>query len=200
MKIKRALPLLKPGKTLRFMGLPSGEDPDSLVQSRGAEGFSHLMASARQLGDVIWQTEVAVIVAQVYQEVPVKSCRFEKIPIYGAQAGGQQASTADVVASAIFGGLLGNQIGGGKGKDAATILGAIAGADIANKKGKSKQVIVGHKQQEVCDVVMQQRSVSQVTGYKTYIEFGGNVWQMTTTIPYTTGEFLSVNVDITPTE
>ena len=45
------------------------------------------------------------IVAQVYQEVPVKSCRFEKIPIYGAQAGGQQASTADVVASAIFGSL-----------------------------------------------------------------------------------------------
>ena len=140
------------------------------------------------------------IVAQVYQEVPVKSCRFEKIPIYGTQAGGQQASTADVVASAIFGGLLGNQIGGGAGKDAATILGAIAGADIANKKGKSKQVIVGHKQQEVCDVVMQQRSVSQVTGYKTYIEFGGNIWQMTTTIPYTTGEFLSVNIDITPTE
>ena len=58
----------------------------------------------------------------------------------------------------------------------------------------------GQRQQEVCDVVMQQRSVNQVTGYKTYIEFGGNVWQMTTTIPYTKGEFLSVNVDITPAE
>jgi uncharacterized protein YcfJ len=140
------------------------------------------------------------IMSQVYKEVPVKSCRVEQLPIYGTQAGGQQASTADVIASAIFGGLLGNQVGGGSGKDAATLLGAIAGADIANKKGKSKQVIVGHKQQEVCDVEMQQRSVSQVTGYKTYIEFGGNIWQMTTTIPYTTGEFLSVNVDITPTE
>ena len=140
------------------------------------------------------------IVSQIYQEVPIKSCRVEQIPIYGTQAGGQQASTADVIASAIFGGLLGNQVGGGTGKDAATLLGAIAGADIANKKGKSKQVIVGHKQQEVCDVVMQQRTVSQVTGYKTYIEFGGNVWQMTTTIPYTKGEFLSVNVDITPAE
>jgi len=142
-------------------------------------------------------------VSQVYKEVPVKSCRVEQIPIYGTQAGGKQASqasTADVVASAIFGGLLGNQIGGGTGKDAATLLGAIAGADIANKSGKSKQVIVGQKQQEVCDVVMQQRSVNQVTDYKTYIEFGGNVWQMTTTIPYTAGEFLSVNVDITPAE
>ena len=143
------------------------------------------------------------IVSQVYQEVPIKSCRVEQIPIYGTQSGGKQPSTADVVAGAIFGGLLGNAVGGGKGKDAATLLGAIAGADIANKgsfSGNSKQVITGQRQQEVCDVVMQQRSVNQVTGYKTYIEFGGNVWQMTTTIPYTKGEFLSVNVDITPAE
>jgi uncharacterized protein YcfJ len=140
------------------------------------------------------------IVSQVYKEVPIKSCRIEKTPIYGTQEGSGQASTADVVASAIFGGLLGNQVGGGTGKDAATLLGAIAGADMANKKGKSKQVIVGHNQQEVCDVIMQQRSVNQVTGYKTYIEFGGNVWQMTTVIPYTKGEFLSVNVNITPAE
>jgi uncharacterized protein YcfJ len=140
------------------------------------------------------------IVSQVYKEVPTKSCRIEQIPIYGTQTGGQQASTADVVASAIFGGLLGNQIGGGTGKDAATLLGAIAGADMANKKGQSKQVVVGQKQQEVCDIIMQQRTVNQVTGYKTYIEFGGNVWKMTTTIPYATGEFLSVNVDITPAE
>ena len=68
------------------------------------------------------------------------------------------------------------------------------------KKGKSKQVVVGHKQKEVCNVIMQQRTVNQVAGYKTYIEFGGNIWQMNTTIPYTTGEFLSVNVDITPAE
>ncbi len=140
------------------------------------------------------------IISEVYKEVPIKSCRIEQLPIYGTQASGEQASTADVIASAIFGGLLGNQVGDGSGKDAATILGAIAGADIANKKGKSKQVIVGHKQQEVCDVIMQQRTVNQVTGYKTYIEFGGNIWQMNTTIPYTTGEFLSVNVDITPAE
>ena len=79
------------------------------------------------------------IVSEVYKEVPVKSCRVEQIPIYGTQAGGQEASTADVIASAIFGGLLGNQVGGGSGKDAATILGAIAGADMANKKGKSKR-------------------------------------------------------------
>lgn len=56
---ERAMPLLKPGKTLRFMGLPSGEDPDSLVRSRGADGFRHLLDNARQLADVVWQTEIA---------------------------------------------------------------------------------------------------------------------------------------------
>jgi len=140
------------------------------------------------------------IVSQVYKEVPVRSCRTVQTPIYGTQEGLGQASTADVVASAIFGGLLGNQVGDGTGKDAATLIGAIAGADLANKKGKSKQVIVGHNQQEVCDVVMQQRTVQQVTGYKTYIEFGGNLWQMNTDSAYTKGDFLNVNVSITPAE
>ncbi|MBO6783275.1 MAG: DNA primase [Alphaproteobacteria bacterium] len=55
---ERAMPILKPGKTLRFMGLPAGEDPDSLVAGRGADGFRTLLAGARQLVDVIWQAEV----------------------------------------------------------------------------------------------------------------------------------------------
>jgi DNA primase len=56
---ERALPILKPGKTLRFMALPSGEDPDSLVAARGAKGFRTLLGSARQLVDVIWHAETA---------------------------------------------------------------------------------------------------------------------------------------------
>jgi uncharacterized protein YcfJ len=160
--------------------------------------FTPLAHAQNMLAKVVQDSDG--IVSQVYQEVPVKSCRIEQIPIYGTQAGGNQASTADVVASAIFGGLLGNQVGGGSGKDAATLIGAIAGADLANKKGQSKQVVVGQKQQEVCDVIMQQRSVEKITGYSTYIEFGGNIWIMKTTIPYKNGEFLSVNVDIKPAE
>ncbi len=137
------------------------------------------------------------ITETIQHRISNRVCNEVDVPIYGNNG---KAQTGEVLGGAIIGGILGNQVGGGKGKDAATLSGAIVGADLSNKKGKSKQVIVGHKQQEVCDVVMQQRSVSQVTGYKTYIEFGGNVWQMTTTIPYTTGEFLSVNVDITPAE
>jgi len=56
---ERALPLLQPGKTLRFMALPSGDDPDTLIKARGAEGFRTLLAGAHQLVDVLWQSEVS---------------------------------------------------------------------------------------------------------------------------------------------
>jgi len=54
---ERALPLLKPGCSFRILTLPRGEDPDSLVRSRGARGMESLMVSARPLADVIWDME-----------------------------------------------------------------------------------------------------------------------------------------------
>jgi DNA primase len=57
--IERALPLLAPGKSLRFAMLPPGDDPDSLVR-RGGEGtMSEALAQARPLVDVIWDQEMA---------------------------------------------------------------------------------------------------------------------------------------------
>ena len=54
---ERALPLLQPGKSLRFVTLPAGEDPDSLVRARGRAGFEDLLGKARPLADVIWALE-----------------------------------------------------------------------------------------------------------------------------------------------
>ena len=54
---ERALPLLAPGKSFRFVTLPRGEDPDSLVRARGARGMESLIASARPMADVIWDLE-----------------------------------------------------------------------------------------------------------------------------------------------
>jgi DNA primase len=53
----RALPLLHPGKSLRFVGLPAGEDPDSLIRSRGPEAIRRLLELARPLSDVVWELE-----------------------------------------------------------------------------------------------------------------------------------------------
>ena len=56
---ERALPLLQPGKSLRFVTLPAGEDPDSLVRARGSAGFEALLAKARPLVDIIWTLEAS---------------------------------------------------------------------------------------------------------------------------------------------
>ncbi|MCZ6721165.1 MAG: DNA primase [Proteobacteria bacterium] len=52
---ERALPRLRPGKSLRFAFLPEDEDPDSLIAQRGAESMRAILARARPLADVLWQ-------------------------------------------------------------------------------------------------------------------------------------------------
>ncbi|MBN9488693.1 MAG: DNA primase [Alphaproteobacteria bacterium] len=53
----RALPLLRPGKSLRFLSLPAGEDPDSLVRAHGPDAIRRVLALARPLADVVWDME-----------------------------------------------------------------------------------------------------------------------------------------------
>jgi DNA primase len=53
----RALPLLRPGKSLRFLALPAGEDPDSMVRGHGAEAIRRVLELARPLADLVWDME-----------------------------------------------------------------------------------------------------------------------------------------------
>ncbi len=55
---ERALPLLRAGKSLRFLALPAGEDPDSLIRKRGAEAVHRVLELARPLSDVVWDMEI----------------------------------------------------------------------------------------------------------------------------------------------
>jgi DNA primase len=55
----RALPLLEPGRSLRFAYLPKGEDPDSLIRSAGAPAMRRVVEGARPLVDLIWDMETA---------------------------------------------------------------------------------------------------------------------------------------------
>ncbi len=48
-----ALPLLTPGKSLRFAALPKGEDPDSLIAKAGVEQFRHALSRAQELHEVL---------------------------------------------------------------------------------------------------------------------------------------------------
>jgi len=54
---ERALPLLKPGFSLRFAQLPEGEDPDTLVRSRGADAMRQVLDSAIPMNELLWWKE-----------------------------------------------------------------------------------------------------------------------------------------------
>jgi DNA primase len=52
-----ALPLIVPGKSLRFAALPEGQDPDDLIRARGADAMKAVIGSARPLVDLLWARE-----------------------------------------------------------------------------------------------------------------------------------------------
>ncbi len=52
-----ALPLIKPGKSLKLAALPDGQDPDDLVRSGGREAIEDVLGAARPLADVLWTRE-----------------------------------------------------------------------------------------------------------------------------------------------
>ena len=56
--LARALPLLAPGRSLRFAVLPPGEDPDSLIRGGASGAFSQILAAACPLSEMLWQTEL----------------------------------------------------------------------------------------------------------------------------------------------
>jgi DNA primase len=56
--LHRALPLLQPGRSLRFATLPPGEDPDSLIRAAGRPAFAEILAAAQPLSQRLWQAEL----------------------------------------------------------------------------------------------------------------------------------------------
>ena len=53
----RALPLIQPDRTLRFVELPSGQDPDDVVNSGGREAIEALLAEPEPLDARLWRYE-----------------------------------------------------------------------------------------------------------------------------------------------
>ena len=51
-----ALRAMRDGRSIRFVSMPRGEDPDSYVRQHGAEAFAKLAAAAPPLSDFLFQT------------------------------------------------------------------------------------------------------------------------------------------------
>lgn len=54
---ERVLPILKPGHSLRFVFLPDGEDPDSLIRDGGSAAMKSVLAQAVPLVEWLWRME-----------------------------------------------------------------------------------------------------------------------------------------------
>ena len=156
-------------------------------------------ASATQLFAQVMRESVPIN-GEYIRETPVKSCRMSQVPVYGTQIVQNKASVFDKAAGALIGGVIGSHVGDGSGKDVATFLGAVVGAEMIENDiestGRPEQVVTGYKEQEICEMVTRQTTVQEVIGYRTYIEFGEQIWQLKTPISYAKGEFIKVNVDI----
>ncbi len=53
--VERALPILKPGKSLGCVFLPEGEDPDSLLRKQGRHGLETAFERELPLAELVWQ-------------------------------------------------------------------------------------------------------------------------------------------------
>jgi DNA primase len=59
--IGRALPFLTPGRTLRFLTLPGGQDPDDLIRAGGRPALEALLEKPEPLVDRLWRHEQAAL-------------------------------------------------------------------------------------------------------------------------------------------
>lgn len=55
----RVLPMLEPGRSVDFAFMPDGEDPDSLINNAGVEGFKKVLRHAVPLFDFIWNAYIS---------------------------------------------------------------------------------------------------------------------------------------------
>ena len=55
----RALPMIGPDRSLRFVTLPAGQDPDDLIRSGGRVAMEALLEKPQPLVDRLWQHELA---------------------------------------------------------------------------------------------------------------------------------------------
>jgi DNA primase len=55
--IDLTLPLLRPGKSIKFAALPDGQDPDDLVRSGGRDAIEDVLGGARPLAHMLWARE-----------------------------------------------------------------------------------------------------------------------------------------------
>jgi DNA primase len=73
----RALPLLGPGRSLRFLTLPPGQDPDDLARAGGAAAIEALVAAARPLDQLLFEAEAGAELTDTPERRAALRARFD---------------------------------------------------------------------------------------------------------------------------
>ena len=71
---ERALPLLKPGFSMRFAMMPAGKDPDDICRREGPEAMARVLAEAAPLSDVVWRQ----VLSEHQTDTPERRAGLEK--------------------------------------------------------------------------------------------------------------------------
>ena len=120
---ERALAILKPGYAIRFATLPSGEDPDSMIATKGRDAFQEIIARSDPLSEVLWRLETGGRILKTPEQRasvqkaledhtrriidPTVRAHFsrdfkDRIWVAGSQSGGKHGATMSVGAGAAF--------------------------------------------------------------------------------------------------
>jgi DNA primase len=71
---ERALPLLKPGVSLRFAMMPAGQDPDDICRREGPAAMQRVLSDAAPLSDVLWRQ----LLSEHQTDTPERRAGLEK--------------------------------------------------------------------------------------------------------------------------
>ena len=72
--VNRALPILRPGKSLRFVWLPDTMDPDDVIRKKSPEAFEKLLGMAKPLTFALWHS---LIEGRVY-DTPERMAKLKQ--------------------------------------------------------------------------------------------------------------------------
>lgn len=77
--VDRVLPILAPGKSLRFAFLPDGKDPDDLIRDHGAATMQDVLKRSSNLADQLWSRELAGRAIDTPEKKAALARRFEEL-------------------------------------------------------------------------------------------------------------------------
>ena len=92
----RALPMLKPGHSLRFSSLPEGQDPDDFIRRNSVEAMQVRLNEASPLVDFLWSQEYAAAPVDTPERMADFHMRL-RTRVKGIMDGGVRSTYQDTI-------------------------------------------------------------------------------------------------------